>query len=408
MSETGEEIPRVGEPEAGDTVPPENIEARTLFHGGVLSALHNRDYSLLLSGSFLSNVGTWIYNTILFWYVKELTGSDAWVGAINLANFLPILVLVLLAGSLADSLNRKRLILLTQVMMMLAALSMVICTQLGVATLPVIMVITVVMGVSFTFTFPAYRSLITDLVPRADMQNAIALDAAQFNLTRFIGPVLAIAIYGAWSAQTAFGINAASFLAVVLALLLIRTRTPGMPPPPQGRPRHIYEGIKYALGHRWSRNLLVVLGTWSFFGASFIVLLPGIARDVLHKGQGGYGLLLGFFGLGAVAGAPLVTLLGRYFSERDIIRYSMLGFGLLMVAMSFCRILWACLLSALGLGICSLMLSATVNTVLQSRVGRDMRGRIMSFYILVLQGVLPLGGLPWDFYPFILPRPSPY
>jgi MFS family permease len=397
VPETGEEIPPVDEPGAGGMVPPESIETRTLFHGGVLSALRHRDYTLLLSGSFLSNVGTWIYNTILFWYVKDLTGSDAWVGALNLANFLPILIFVLLAGSLADTLNRKRLILVTQVLMMLAALAMAICTQFGVATLPVILVITVVMGVSFTFTFPAYRSVITDLVPTADMQNAIALDAAQFNLTRCVGPVLAIVVYGVWSAQTAFGINAASFLAVILALLFIRTKTPGMPPPPEGRSQHIYEGIKYALGNRWSRNLLIVLGIWSFFGASFIVLLPGIAMDVLHMGKGGYGLLLGFFGLGAVIGAPLVTLLGRYFRERDIIRYSLLGFGWLMVVMSFCRVLWACLLSTLGLGICSLMLSATVNAVLQSRVGRDMRGRIMSFYIMVLQGVLSLGGLAMGF-----------
>ena len=118
---------------------------------------------------------------------------------------------------------------------------------------------------------------------------------------------------------------------------------------------------------------------------------------MLNRGQEGYGFLLGFFGLGAVVGASLVTFLGRYFRERDIIKYSTLVFGLLMVIMSYCRIFSLCMILSLGLGISVLMMSATTNTVLQSRVERSMRGRIMSFYILVFQGMLPLGGFAIGF-----------
>lgn len=383
------------ERERGDVqrAPRRDIESRTLFHGGVLSALGNRDYALLLLGALLSNTGTWIHNTVLFWYVKDTTKSDAWVGALNLANFLPVMLLVLLAGSLADRLNRKTLIVATQAVMMLSALALGICVQAGVANLAVIMVTTAAMGIAFTFTFPATRALVTDLVPPRDLHNAVALDAAQFNLTRFIGPVLAIAVYAALSIEAAFYINAASFLAVIASLLLIKTKTPGSAFPSGGMSGHMVEGARHILGSRWSRNLLLVLGLVSFFGVSMLVLLPGLALDVLARGQFGYGLLLGCFGLGAVIGAPLVTILARALEERDIVRYSALGLGLLMLALSACRTLWACSLITVGCGVAVLMLSSTINAVLQSRVEREMRGRVMSFYILVFQGMYPLGGM---------------
>lgn len=377
--------------------PRKDSARRTLFYGGVLSALGNRDFALLLFGALLSNTGTWIHNTVLFWYVKDITGSDAWVGSLNLANFLPILVLVVVARSLADNLNRKRLIIITQAVMLLAALALGICTQFGVANLPVILTITAIMGIAFTFTFPATRALVTDLVPTADIHNAVALDAAQFNLTRFIGPVIAIAVYAALSIQAAFYINAASFMAVIVSLLLIRTKTPGSGKSSAEMPKHIGEGFGYAWSIKWSRNLLLVLALFSFFGVSFLVLLPGIARDILEQGQKGYGLLLGAFGLGAVIGAPLVTVLARYLEGKEIIKYSTMGFGLMMLAMSACDLLWLCMLLAVGLGAAVLMMSSTVNAILQSRVEREMRGRIMSFYILAFQGMYPLGGLLMGF-----------
>lgn len=382
---------KIGKKGRGDAAPPPRTEARTVFKSGFLSALSSRDFDLLLFGAMLSNIGTWIHNTVLFWYVRDITRSDAWVGALNLVNFLPIIFFVLLAGSLADRLNRKRLIIVTQAVMMLSALALGICTQFGVANLPVIMVVTGIMGMAFTFTFPATRAFITDLVPPRDIHNAIAIDAAQFNITRFIGPVIAIAIYTALNIHAAFYINAASFLTVIAALMLIRTRTPRSRIPQGSMPRHMREGVRHILGNRWSRNLLIVLGLFSFFGISFIVLLPGLAQDVLEEGQRGYGLLLGSFGLGAVIGAPLVTLLARRLEAKGVIKISTMLFGLFMIAFSFCRDLWACMLLAMGLGATSLMISSTVNAVLQSRVERNMRGRIMSLYIFVFQGMSPLG-----------------
>jgi MFS family permease len=378
--------------EADAIAPPEPVTRTTLLDGGVFTSFRYRDFRILWSGAFVSNTGTWIHTTVLLWFVKELTDSNAWVGAVNLANYLPVFILVLWSGSLADRLDRRKMILATQSLMMLGALALGICVSAGWTSLPVIISITAIMGVAFVFNFPAWRAIIPDLVPRENMLNGIALDAAQFNLARSVGPMLAIPVLAFWNVETAFYLNAASFLTVIIALLFIRTPTPGSLRR-EGTLSHMTEGIRYAFGRDWSRNLLIVLAVLSFFGLSFLVLLPGLAKDELGKGSGGYSALLAALGIGAVIGAPLVTLLRRYLQERDIIRYSVLGFGICLLAISFCGVYWLCLLFTMGAGITALMLSATINTILQARVEREMRGRMMSLYILVFQGIFPIGGL---------------
>lgn len=379
--------------EADVASPSTDLVERTLFRGGVLSAFGSRDFTLLWSGAFLSNTGTWIHTAALLWYVKILTDSDAWVGAVNLASYLPVLLFVMLAGSLADHLNRKMLILGSQVFMMLGALALGVLTTLGAANLGVVMALTALMGVAFVFNFPAWRAIVPDLVPARDLLNGVALDAAQFNMARFVGPALGAFIISAWSVEVAFYINAASFLAVLIAVLFIKTKTPSSPAPPEGVVKHVREGLAYVWANRWAQNLLASLAVVAFFGISFIVLLPGASKDVLQKGAGGFGWLMGAIGLGAVVGAPLVTIASRRVPERDIVRYSVLLVGLLLMAFSFVRVFWLALLLCFGIGVTALALSATINSILQARAARDIRGRVMSLYILVFQGLFPVGGL---------------
>ena len=383
----------VEELEADVSAPPTTLVRRTLFRGGVLSAFGYRDFRILWPGALLSNIGTWVHMTALLWFVKELTNSDGWVGFANFANFIPVLLFVLLSGSLADRLNRKKIIIVTLVAMMLGAFALGICMSLGWASLGVIMVITTFMGVAFVFNFPAWRAIVTDLVPRDEILNAVSLDAAQFNIARFIGPALGALILSVWGVAGAFYINGFSFLAVIISLLMLKTRTPGRPVPEGGTRRHIMEVVRYSWRNRWARNLLLALAVTAFFGLPFMVLLPAISRDVLGRGAAGFGMLLMATGLGAVAGAPLVTYLNRRIPENEIVKFSALAAGVLLVLFSLSRTFWLSLLISVGLGVSYLMMSATINTVLQSRVSRDMRGRIMSIYILVFQGVFPIGGL---------------
>lgn len=391
--EEEERFSRTGEFEADVAAPTTELMQKSLFHGGVLSAFGYRDFRLLWSGAFLSNVGTLIHTTALLWYVKELTGSNAWVGAVNLANFLPIIIFVLYAGSLADRLDRRRLILWTQAVMMLAALFLAVATSLGWSSMPVIMVDTVIMGIAFVFNFPAWRALVPDLVPPEEILNGVALDAAGYNMARFVGPALGAVILNVWSIAGAFYINAISFMAVIAALLMISYRPAKTGPPSVSAWAQTREGVRYVKENRWAANLLIVLGIAAFFGLSYVVLLPGIARDVLNKGAWAYGMLLGGLGLGAVIGAPLVTILNRRFVESRIIRYAMLVTSLMIILMAVSRTYWLSILATVGVGVSFLMVAASINTVLQSRVERNMRGRIMSFYILLFQGTAPLGGL---------------
>ncbi|WP_287155183.1 MFS transporter [Candidatus Solincola tengchongensis] len=360
--------------------------------GGALASFRHRDFRLLWSGAFVSNVGTWIHNTALLWFVKETTGTNTWVGAVNMASFLPLFLLVLWSGSLADRLDRRKMIIATQSAMMLGALGMGLCLRAGLSSMGAIIPLTAAMGLAFVFNFPAWRSIIPDLVPPRDMLNGIALDAAQFNLARCVGPLLGALVLNLWGAETAFYVNAASFLAVLAALLLLRTKTP-----PVGKAgatgSHILEVLRLAAGEGWARNQLLLLGVMSFFGLSFLVLLPGLSRDVLMRGSGGYGALLSAIGAGAAVGAPLVTLLRRRLPERAIIKASAVVVGLALLGVAVCRVFWLCVVLSVILGTSSLMMSAAINTVLQARVGREMRGRIMSLYILVFQGLYPLGGM---------------
>ena len=376
---------------------PTHPGAGPLRGGGALSAFGYRDFSLLWSGALLSNIGTWVHMSALFWYVKEITGSDAWVGLVTVANFIPVFFFVLFAGSLADVLNRKALIIATQAAMMLGALALGVLASLETAGLAEILAITAFMGIAFTFNFPAWRAIITDLVRPGDILNAVALDAAEFNLARFIGPWLGGIIVSAWTVAAAFYTNAASYLAVIAALLLIRTETPRNPKPPQGTLGHMREILGYVRRNRWALNLLVVLAVASVFGLPVIVLLPGMARDVLAEGARGYGLLLGFVGLGAAVSAPFVTWMNRRYRESEIIKITALVSGAALAGFSLSRAFWLSLALSFALGAAFLMLSAAVNTVLQARVERNMRGRIMSLYILVFQGMMPVGGMLMGF-----------
>jgi MFS family permease len=374
-----------------DSVSEPGQPQRAIFRGGVLSALGRRDYRILWTGALVSNIGTWVHTAALLWFVKSITGSNSWVGAVNLANYLPVLLFALIAGSLADYRERKGIVIWSQVVMMLCALSLGLLTSLHRATLPWIMAVTAIMGTAFAFNFPAWQALLPDLVPREDLMNAIALGAAQFNMARFLGPPLGGVIV-IWSVAAAFYFNSVSFLFVIGALLLIKTETPGYPPPAEGVWRHIREGLVFVKRRRWMVAMLVAIGCASFFGLSVIVLMPSIAREVLHRGSGAYGLLLGMMGVGAVMGAPLVTYLGEHFPERNIVKACALGLGLSTIALSFSRTYWLSCLTAIAVGGSFLMMSASINTALQGNIAREIRGRVMAIYIMSMVGAFPVGG----------------
>jgi len=367
-------------------------ERKTLFHGGVFSAFAERDYAVLWSGAFISNIGTWIQSAALLWLIKVTFESNSLVGAVNMANFLPVLFIVPFVGFFADRYNRRTIILIGQTVMMLGALALGIAASFHTDSKAVILLTVTVIGIAFAFNFPAWQAILPDLVPRRDLMNAIAMSSAQWNLARFVGPAIAALILAVSSATVAFYVNAVSFLFVIGAVLMVHPKRGAVPPPTQGIWHDIFDGWKYVWRRRWMVNLLVALAFISFFGFSFLVLIPAMAKDVLNRGALAYFIMLILVGLGAVVAAPLVTYLGRRYPERAIIKVSMLGFGLFLLAFALIKVFWISCIISVGLGLTLLMVGTTSNSVLQGCSDRVMRGRVVSFYIVTFIGVMALGG----------------
>ncbi|MFH1149026.1 MAG: MFS transporter [Actinomycetota bacterium] len=366
---------------------------KTLFHGGVLSAFGERDYAVLWSGAFISNIGTWVQTAALLWLVKNVWQSNSWVGAVNMANFAPVLLLVPFSGSLADRYNRRKLILAGQVVMMLGAFALAIAASAGLASnKAVVMVAVAVIGVAFAFNFPAWQAMLPDLVRREDLLNAISLSSAQWNLARFVGPVIGGVLLTYFTYSTAFYANAVSFLFVIAALLVIHPKRGVMARSTKPLFSHVWEGWRYVGRQRWMVNALIAMGVVSAFGFSYIVLIPAVVKDELGRGAGAYSLVLGMTGLGAVIGAPLLTLLSRRFKESNIIKVSILALGLLLLAFAVSRTYWLTCVISTGLGCSFLVTGSAINSVLQGCSTREMRGRVVSLYIMVFVGIFPLGG----------------
>jgi MFS family permease len=371
--------------------PPEE-QKRSLFRGGVLSAFGERDYAFLWTGALISNIGTWVQTAALLWFVKNILKSNSWVGAVNMANFLPVLFIVPFAGSLADRHNRRWVIIIGQTVMMLGAFALGIAASFNVDNKFVIILTVSIIGVAFAFNFPAWQAFLPDLVRREDLLNAIALSSAQWNLARFIGPFIGAALLVYFSAATAFYANAISFLFVLAALLVIQPKRGLIEKSSDSIWHHVLEGWKYVWHRKWMVNLLLAVAVVAFFGFSYIVLIPALVQDVIHKGVGQYGLVLGMTGLGAVVGAPLVTYLSRYVKERNIVKVAILVLGVFLILFAATRNLALLCLVSFMLGMSFLVVGSTTNSVLQGCSEREMRGRVVSFYIMAFIGFSAVGG----------------
>jgi len=257
--------------------PPEE-QKRSLFRGGVLSAFGERDYAFLWTGALISNIGTWVQTAALLWFVKNILKSNSWVGAVNMANFLPVLFIVPFAGSLADRHNRRWVIIIGQTVMMLGAFALGIAASFNVDNKFVIILTVSIIGVAFAFNFPAWQAFLPDLVRREDLLNAIALSSAQWNLARFIGPFIGAALLVYFSAATAFYANAISFLFVLAALLVIQPKRGLIEKSSDSIWHHVLEGWKYVWHRKWMVNLLLAVAVVAFFGFSYIVLYRRLSR----------------------------------------------------------------------------------------------------------------------------------
>ncbi len=355
-------------------------------------ALQDRNYRAFWTGSFLSNIGTWMQSVAQGWLVLQLTNSAFWLGLVGFAASLPSLVFSLMGGVLADRFNRRKLLFVTQSVMMVSALAIGVLTATHYIVIAEIVSLAFLSGLANSVNGPAYQATLPDLVGDKNLHNAIALDSSQFNLSRVIGPTLGGFALAAFGPATCFLLNGASFVALLFALSLIQ-----LPDNGTNRAnsvwRDLLEGMRYVRRTPIILVLLLIIVVVSLFGMPYVTMLPVFARDILRAGARGLGYLYGAAGVGAVLGTLILAAWGDRRHKGIIILTSSSLFGLFIVlfAMSRTFVLSLILLSMVGMMMVGGLTLA--KTVLQTAAAVDMRGRVMSMYFFCAVGFFPLGNL---------------
>lgn len=355
-------------------------------------SFRHRDYAFFWSGNFLSNIGTWMQNLALGWLVLELTNSPFLLGLNGFLGTAPSLVLSLPGGAIADRLNRRNLMIVTQTMMMLLALALAILTSFRIVTIHEILAISFLTGFASALNNPAYQAIVPDLVAREDLTNAVALNSAQFNMSRAIGPTLAGLALGSLGAAGCFYLNSVSFLALIIALLAINVPA-HLPEEGPSVWKAMIEGLRYVERNRMVILLLSVPGVLSLFGLPFVVLMPVFARDLLHEGPSGLGYLMAGAGIGAVISALTLAAQAHIKRRRVFILGCAAAFSLGLILLARATSFWGSFALLVLLGGTMVGTLALTNSTLQFIGPPQYRGRIMSMYTLAVIGLSPLGSL---------------
>jgi len=388
-----EEKPQLGTAEAEITSPESSLIQRGFSPRRLFHSFTYRDYRYFWTGALLSNIGTWMQMIALGWIVLEMTNSAFYVGLVNFTSQIPVFFLVFLAGVAADRFNRKNLVILTQTVAMVLAFLLGFLIQTHQASISLIMIISIGTGISTAVAFPAWQALISDIVPKKNLMNAIALNSAQFQSSRMVGPAIAGLVLATWGASSNFYINGVSFIAVIIALFLMRPSIPDHGDAGDSLFKQLKTGFTFAWERPAIRVLLSTTALVTFFGLSYIALMPVFARDILKGGATGFGFLMAANGGGAVVGALAVAYLANVV-RRDLLIKSgaiVCGASLMLFSLSRSFLLSMCILVVTGAGF--LVTTSSLNTSLQHLTPGAIRGRIMSMFVWCFMGMMPFGSL---------------
>jgi MFS family permease len=357
-------------------------------------ALRHRNYRLYFTGQSISLIGTWLTKVATAWLVYRLTGSAWLLGVVGFAGQIPAFVMSPVAGVLVDRWDRHRVLLATQALAMLQSAVLAALALGGVIQVWEVIALNVLQGCIDAFDMPVRQSLLVRMVDdRADLPNAIALNSSMVNGARLFGPAIAGVLIAAVGEGWCFFVDAVSYGAVLISVLLLRVDT--TPPPPKDTHvlREMADGFRYASGSAPIRALLLLLAVSGLAGRPFAVLLPVIASQAMHGGAGTLGALQAAAGLGALAGglylASRVSILGL----GRVVAISAALFGLGLVAFSRAHALWLAMPMLLVAGTGMMVQTAASNTIIQTIVDEDKRGRVMSLLVMSLFGTVPIGSL---------------
>jgi MFS family permease len=358
----------------------------------IARALKHRDFRLFWAGNFLSNTGTWMQNVAQGWLVLQLSNSAFWLGLVGFSSAIPILFFALIGGVIADHVNNRKLLMVTQSAMMIFAFVMCGLAYFNVITVHEIALLALGTGIAMSLNTPSYQALVPQLVPREDLTNAIALNSAQFNMSRVLGPTLGGFAMAAVGVAGNFFLNGLSFLAVLFALT--RMHYPTREAPPEG---HLWDKLKqgfvYVFGHSYMSPLVLLTAITSLLAVPYLTFVPYFARDVLHTDARGLGILMACNGVGAFFAAGTIAYVSHIRHRGVFVVRAGAALFAVIILFSFSRSFIVSGLLLMVAGYCMIIMVATINTLLQHLAADPMRGRVMSIYSTAFLGLPPLGSL---------------
>lgn len=357
------------------------------------AALTNRNYLVYFIGNTVSLHGLWVYRVALGWLAWQLTESEFWVGAVAFTQFAPAVLFGPIFGVLADRFDRRAASLLINTMSTLSMSLLALLTVLGKTDIYVLLLLALMQGILDGAHMPVRMSLVPNLVPRAQLQSALATNSISFNLSRFIGPAIAGLLIATHGVAAAFAFNALSYVAILAALLYVKLRPTSHSRSPRGDiSAELADGIRYVLEHRELRALLAVIAAASVLGRGPLELLPAYADDVFARGSSGLAILTSAVGAGAIL-AGLVLARGTGWLKLEIVAGGILSAGLLLTLLGASDTFWLSVAIVTALGSMLSVTGVGSQILLQSFVDDDVRGRVSSLWGMVAFGGTATGGL---------------
>jgi len=359
---------------------------------GTFRSLRNHNYRLFFFGQMISLTGTWMQTIGQAWLVLDLTHSPLALGTVTMLQFLPISLLVLFGGVIADKVPKRRLLVLTQTAAMTQAFILAFLAWSGLIALWQVYVLAAMLGLTNAIDNPTRQAFVVEMVGRDDIANAVALNSSMFNGARLVGPALGGVIIAVVGVGTAFFVNGVSFIAVIIGLLLMK---PGLlyPATRGGEGRlleQLVEGLRYSLRTPAILLVLILMAAIGTFGYNFTVVLPLLARNVLHVGSIGFGGMTSAMGVGSLVAALALATLSK--PSRRTLFIGAIAFAALLAAVAASHWYALTLVLLVALGAASISFTATANSSLQISAPDHLRGRVMSLYMLLFAGTTPIGG----------------
>jgi MFS family permease len=360
----------------------------------MFAALRHRNYLVFWLSQFLSQTGTWMQSLGRGWLVLELSDQPFWLGAVGAAGTFPILFFALFGGVVADRFSKRAVLLSTTGLSIVITLALAVLTHGRWVTVGQVMTLAFLLGTVKAIEMPTHQSFVVEIVGKEDLMNAIALNSSTFNTARIFGPAVAGVVVATAGVAACFYLNAVSYLPVILAFIMMRNLRPSVPRRGEWSVRgDLREGISYIRSERRIQALVALVGAASLFGFPYLTMMPAFARDVFGVGPGGLGGLMAVSGGGSVAGALFLAARGnrRGGGRRTVAAGFTFAAALTAFALSKGLVIAVPALAVAGWGMVTLV--ATANTLVQSIVPDELRGRVMSFFSLVLLGMMSLGNL---------------